>query len=265
MRGEAARNRRTGARREGRIEAIDIKRQIGFPAADGLGDLLRHLGGAHLMHLVGIEDTEPECPLAMECGADADLDRSPRIDDSIADSIVEHGAVIDAVAVIGLDISMGIEMHQRQGAMHFGMRLQQGIRDEMVAAEGDEFRPLLDHGQRMVGDRVGNRFLAAPIEETIAIIDDGQRVEGIEHPRPIRPPGMFDRCLADRFGPEAGAGPVAHRLIERDAGDGDIDAGKVTRIFAPHIGQGTGIGSLELGAFEIFAAKGAVPRNRGQL
>ena len=32
----------------------------------------------------------------------------------VAHRIVEHRAVIDAAAIIGLDIAMGVEMHERQ-------------------------------------------------------------------------------------------------------------------------------------------------------
>ena len=59
------------------------------------------------------------------------------IDHAVADRIVEHRAVIDAAAIIGLDIAMRIEMHERQRAMHLGMGLEQRIGDEMIAAEGD--------------------------------------------------------------------------------------------------------------------------------
>ena len=51
-----------------------------------------------------------------------------RIDQAFAHGIAEHGAVIDAAAIVDFDIAVGVEMHQRQGSMLFGMGLEQADR-----------------------------------------------------------------------------------------------------------------------------------------
>ncbi len=103
-------------------------------------------------------------------------------------------------------------------------------------------------------------FLAAPVEVAVAIVDDGQRIEGIEEPGPERSPGMLRRGLADGLRPEAGARPVGDRLIEGNAGDRDIDALEVAGVFAPHEGEGAGIARLDRGAGELGAAECGVAR-----
>ena len=108
-------------------------------------------------------------------------------------------------------------------------------------------------------------FLAPPIEEAIAVINDGQGIEGIEHPGPERTPGIFRRSLAHAFGPKAGAGPVGHGLVKGNAGDRDINAGEIAGVFAAHEGERAGIGRLPLGALDAFAAKGFVTRKPGHL
>ena len=89
------------------------------------------------MHLVGIDDREAHGCLAGKGGADADLHGLAGIDQAFADRVAEHGAVIDAAAIIGFDIAMGIEMDERQGAVLLGMGLEQRIGHVVIAAERD--------------------------------------------------------------------------------------------------------------------------------
>ncbi len=162
--------------------------------------------------------------LAVVGGADAHLDGTLRVDDAVAGRQVEHGAMVGAAAFIGLDVAVSVEMHQRQGAMFAGMRLQQRKTDEVIAAEADERGTGVDDPGRMVLDAPGDLFLAgAPIEIAVAVVDDGEVIERVEEPRPQRPPGKLRRCLADGLRPETRAGAIGSGLIERDAGDGDVD------------------------------------------
>ena len=66
-----------------------------------------------------------------------------------------------------------------------------------------------------------------------------QHIEGIEEPGPIGAPGIVRRGLANGFRPETRAGPVGHRLIEGNAGNGDIHTRQVARVFAAHEGKRT--------------------------
>ncbi len=92
--------------------------------------------------------------------------------------------------------------------------------------------------------RQRNVLVPAPVEITVAVIHNAQSLERVEHPRPMRAPGKLRRGLANGFGPEAGAGPVCDRLIERDAGYGNVDPGQVAGVFAPHKRMHAGIGGL---------------------
>ena len=70
-------------------------------------------------------------------GADADLHRGRQVDHPGLGGVVEHGAVVDAVSVIGPAVAMGVEMNQGERAMDGGVGGQQRAGDEMVAAEAD--------------------------------------------------------------------------------------------------------------------------------
>ena len=117
----------------------------------------------------------------------------------------------------------------------------------MIAAERDHFGAGADDFCGVGFQRVGEVFLAAPIEEAIAVVDDSQGVEGIEHPRPERTPGIFGRGLANAFRAQAGAGAVGHGLIKGNAGDRNINACEIAGIFAAHEGKRAGIGCFPVG------------------
>ena len=88
---------------------------------------------AHLLDLVAVEDLD--AAIVRRMGADADLDRAVGIDDAVLDGAADEGAVVDALAVVGPGVLMGVELHQGQRSMNGGMRLEQRPGDEMVAAE----------------------------------------------------------------------------------------------------------------------------------
>src|SRR5918995_7229438 len=111
-------------------------------------------------------------------------------------------------------------------------------------------------------DRGWYFLLAPPVEEAVAIIDHGEGLGRVEVPRPVRPPGEMGRRRAPPPGAEAGARPVRHRLVERDAGHRNVDAGEVARIFAPHEEKRPGIGRLDRGAPEVGAQESGISGNR---
>src|SRR5687768_617939 len=57
---------------------------------------------------------------------------------------------------------------------------------------------------------------------------------------------------------EAGAGTIGHRLVERDAGDGDVHAIEVAGILPAHEGERAGVCRLDGRALMIAAPKGGI-------
>src|SRR5215207_2594781 len=257
---ESPRHGGASARREGWIKTIDVEGQISGIAANRRSNLAGDLTGSGGVDAIGVNDVHPVGAFALIGGADAKLDRSAGVDQAVADGIVEHGSMINAAAGIGLDVAMGVEMDKRQRTVFGGMSPEKGIRDEMVAAQGNNRDARIDDFRRMLLDPVRDILLAAPIEEAIAIIDNGKGIEGIEEPRPVRTPGMLIGCAADRLGAEARAWTIGHRLIKGNAGDGDVDAAQVTGKSASHERLSAGIGRLDLGAEMAVAAKGGHAR-----
>ena len=115
-------------------------------------------------------------------GAQADLNRAFRHDDALLGGVKEHGAVVDAAVFVAPGIGMGIEVNQRQRAVLFRVRPQNRVRDEVVAAHGQRRHIVLQNVGDLRGDGVGGGFGAAGIEQQIAVIDDGDAVEGVEIP-----------------------------------------------------------------------------------
>jgi hypothetical protein len=130
-----ARDRRAGARRKRRVEEVDIEGEIGRLIADSLANETCDLRCRGAVHLIGEDDLHAVGSLAAISGADADLDRAGGIDETVADRIIEHGAVIDAAALVGLDIAVRVEMHKAERSLFSRMSLEDRIGDEVIATE----------------------------------------------------------------------------------------------------------------------------------
>ena len=73
------------------------------------------------------------------------LDTDDGLDAGIFGGVVKlhhakHGAMVDAPAVIGLDVAMGIEVHERQRSVLLRMDPEKRIGDVVVATQRDHFR-----------------------------------------------------------------------------------------------------------------------------
>ena len=172
-RARPAGDRRAGARREGRVEAVDVEGHVGLLAAGALGDRIGDVGGAHLLDLVAVDDLDPV--ILRRVGADADLDRAVGIDDALAHGARDEGAVVDALAVVGPGVLMRVELHQRERAMHCSMRLEQRPGDEVIAAERQQERAALQQLRRLALDRRRRLLVVAAVEQAIAIVDHRER------------------------------------------------------------------------------------------
>ena len=87
--------------------------------------------------------------------AEADRPAQDRQPEPVLDGLVKHGAVVERFGrIIRPSVAMGVKMQEAQRfAVFFGMRLQQRIGDEMVAAEGEHFgMAVLNDVQRVLLD-----------------------------------------------------------------------------------------------------------------
>ena len=99
----------------------------------------------------------------------------------------------------------------------------------------------------------------AIVEGAVAIVDHGERLEGIETEGILRVAVEDRRGAADRLRSEPAAGPVRGRGVEGNPPDHSVGAGQVTGIAPPHEGQRAAIGRFVTAALQI-AEKGIVGR-----
>src|SRR3546814_5931759 len=88
--GGAACDRCAGARREGRVEAVDVEGEVGGNVADMIEDRPGDVCGAHLFDLVAVDDANAAVFRSMR--ANADLDRAAGVDQSFAGRPGDEGA-----------------------------------------------------------------------------------------------------------------------------------------------------------------------------
>ncbi len=94
---------------------------LAHPRADALGDLLRDAA----MHLAGIEHLKAH--YVVVGGAQADLHRARRVNQASTRGVVEHGAVIDAFALlVRPGVAVRVKVDQRQRAVLFACALSSG-------------------------------------------------------------------------------------------------------------------------------------------
>ena len=229
---EPARHRRAGARREGRVEPVDVEGEIDRRVA-------RPRRGS------------PRAPRRCRCGAPRARSgsRAPRRTSwkvrmptwveragSTSPSRIARPIIVPwsmPPGIVGPEVAVGVELDQRQRPVLRGMRPQQRPGDEMVAAERQQLRARGDHLGRRRLDRRAPRVAgwcgsskASPRSTTASA---SQQVEapgkGLEL-------GELHRGGADRPRPEPAAGAVGHRGVVGKAHHRDVDAGEVAGVAA---------------------------------
>ena len=88
--------------------------------------------------------------------------------------------MVQPIAVVGPRVAVGVEVDQRQRPVLGRVRPQQGIGDEVIAAERQQERALLDDLGRVGGDPVGRVLGVAVVQVAVAVVGDrelGQRIE----------------------------------------------------------------------------------------
>ncbi len=119
--GKAADFRRPGAGSEGRVQAVDVIGEVGRPvAAHNRDGALCDGSHAQFVHLLGGEDgnalvDRPIPDIALDRGADADLDHPARIDQPLGDGVVEDRAMtIDLAEIVIPGVGVRVEMNEAE-------------------------------------------------------------------------------------------------------------------------------------------------------
>src|SRR5262249_3717645 len=119
---------RAGARREGRIERVDIEAEIDRAVADNGADLLGDRGRSLLMYLLRRDDGDAlgERPMvhgASERRANADLHHLPRLHQAFLDGVIEDRAMrLCLPEIIRPGVDMRVEVNERDRSIPFGER-----------------------------------------------------------------------------------------------------------------------------------------------
>ena len=104
-RGQPADFRRAGARREGRVEAVDVEGEVGRPVADDLSRLLDDGRDAQAGHFLGVDHGHAglvgELPQIFGRAANADLDGARRVEHAVEHRVAERPAMVELGQVVG--------------------------------------------------------------------------------------------------------------------------------------------------------------------
>ncbi len=255
---EPAGHRRPGPGRERGVQAIDVEREVGLVPTDDAPYFGRHRLRALLVHPRRIEHVEAHQVVVVR--TQPDLHRCLGVDEAFARRVIEHRPVIDAAGALGVvpGVRVGVEVDQRQRAVLSRVGLQQRVAEEVITPQRQHRRARREDCVGVRLDRRRDAFRPAVIPGAVAIVDHRQPVERIERPSIGSRPGDLGGRRPDRPRTEARSGPVGRRRIERDAGDGDIDARKLPRVAAPEKAQRTGKGRLRPGSLELLGRKRVV-------
>ena len=175
-------------------------------------------------------------------GPYSDLHRPGGVDDALPGGVMEHRSVVDAPVLVAPRVTVGVEVHQGEGAMLSRVRPQQGQGDEVVAADGKHRRTRVEDVRRVALDAGGDLIGPAGVHRAVAGVGDREPFRRIEAPRPRRPPRELGGRGADCPWPEARARAVGGREVEGDPGDRHVDAFEVARIRPPEEAERAGVG-----------------------
>ncbi len=141
--------------------------------------------------------------------ADAHLRRGGGVDQAVFNRFIKHGAVVERFGrIIRPSVAMGVKMQEAQRfAVFFGMRLQQRIGDEMVAAEGEHFgMAVLNDVQRVLLDGFAYGPRLVRVKPAIAVVDHRQIVKRSKAPRKKIQFGQLHAGSANRRQPRRAPG-----------------------------------------------------------
>ena len=128
----------------------------------------------------------------------------------------------------------------------------------MIAPQRHRRRACVQDGSDMPLDPRRNLCDIGIIEGHVAVIHDRQQRQGVIAPAIGGVIGLQHRRLADGTGTKARAGPVRHRLVERDAGDRHVRPGQILGIVPPQKACRPAERILERQAARVFPGKGLI-------
>ena len=112
---QAAGDRRAGARRKGRVEAIDVEGEIGLGLADPRLDALDDAADAERVDIEGADHGDAAILRRLRCGCRSGSSGPGR--SGLRARPGRRSAMIDAVAAVGPGVLVRVELDQRERAM----------------------------------------------------------------------------------------------------------------------------------------------------
>ena len=228
--GQAADFRGAGTRRPGRVDAIDVERQVHRATAD----LFAHFGHQRFQRLVpalfGLDYTEALTAAPVEViggvalGAQADLHHALAVEQAFFHGTAEGGAMGDLLAEhVVVDVGVGIDVHQADLAVFLVQRAQDRQGDGVVATQGQRDDVVLeDLVIRFFDDAHGVQQVEG-VDRHVTDVGHRQRVERCS------PGGHVVRADHHRFGAdlpraEACAGAQRGTDVQWHADEGGVQA-----------------------------------------
>ena len=173
---------------------------------------------------------------AVERPAHARLHRRRGVDQPLLDGALEDRAVEVAGAVVRLpDVGVGVQVHQRERAVHRGRRPQLGQHHRVVAAEAERHHAGRCTGSRYSWIRPQRLLVVAGHGRRVAVVDHRQ-VLGHVDPQALVVRAQQRRRGADRLRPEPRAGLERDGVVGRHADHGDVDVLERLDAGQPHEG-----------------------------
>ena len=245
--GEAAGYGRTGSRRIGGIQEVDVEGQEGLGAAHPRADGLQNGLHAHLVALVGAQHLVAQIGgvgqilRAVQPLADAHLDGFGGVHQPLLRRVIEGGAVVVRLAEVLVNgVVVGVKVDQRHRAVYLGAGPQLGQGDAVVAAHGHWHNPLLKEGQHSLCDELKGLLDIAGHRPQIAVIHTGAPVKNTHIQRAVKGLGRQGGGVADRGRPQARAHPEGGAGVVGDADHGKVDVVGGDHVLHTHEGLYTG-------------------------
>src|SRR5262245_44644567 len=236
---EAAHFRCPGAGRKGRIDPVDVEREVrrtGRHATD-FGDDPRN---ATVPHLIDVDHGDAVLPVELEVlftvhrTADAHLDESPPVDQPFLDRPPKRCPVkILSAEILVPRVDMRVDLYECERPVPLRQRAQDRQRDRMVATDDNR-----------AGTGVGNRG-DSRLDGVVAFLDADRRrvdvadvgdVQAIEWGDLLKVAVTADprRLAANLARAQPGARPVRGAAVVRHADDGDVESAWILDMRQPH-------------------------------